>query len=106
MQLRIRARHLEPPPETLRAVERRIRLALGRHASGIERTWIALSPGREGTRCRIRARLREGEQLLSEDEAADLLDAAATAARRLALRLERRRALRSDIAGTRSSATG
>lgn len=106
MQLRIRARDLELPPETLMAVERRIRLALGRHAPGIERAWTALSPGREGARCRIRARLREGEPLVSEDEAPDLLDAATTAARRLALRLERRRALRSDIDGARSSATG
>ena len=93
MQLRIQTRHLDAPTETRVAIERTVRLALGRHAAGVERAQITLSPspvGRPASHCRIRARLRDGESLLVEDHAQDPKSAAAAAAWRLEHRMQRR----------------
>ena len=95
MQLPVHARSQDLPTEARSAIERRIRLALGRHAAGIDRAQVTLSPaqdGGNGSRCRIHVRLRRGESLAIEDHAADPHAAAAAAAWRLEHRLERRRA--------------
>ena len=94
MQLRIRARCLDVSPEIRRAIERNVRLMLGRHAVEIERTQVTLSPSepaREGNRCRIHVRLRRGERLAVEAHADDPCEAAAAAVWRLEHRLDRRR---------------
>jgi len=94
MQLRIRARHVEVPAATRAAIERKVRLALGRQAPGIERAEVTLSPSLQesaGSRCRILLRLREGESLVVEDHAEDPQSAAAVAAWRLEHRLDRKR---------------
>ncbi len=96
MQLRIRAPHLDVPPATRAAVERRVRLALSRHAPSIVMARVTLLPSDRGEswgRCRIRVRLREGESLAAQDQAEHLHEAASGAARRLEQRLERRRVL-------------
>ena len=91
MQLRIRTLRAEVPAETRTAIERRVRLALGRHAAGIDRAQVTLSPALGAStrdHCRIRVRLREGGSLAAEDEAEDLHAAVATAAWRLEHRLK------------------
>lgn len=98
MQLRIRAQHLDVPADTRLAIERKVRLALGRHAAGIDLAHITLSPspqGSPGNRCRIRVRLHQGESLAIEDCAEDLHAAAAAVAWRLQQRLDRQRAAHS-----------
>ena len=102
MQLRIQAPD-DLPAETRAAIERRFRLALGRHAAGIERAQVTLSPSVEGrlaSRCRIRVRLREGETLAVEDRAEDPSSAVAAAAWRLEHRMQRLRAAAADGALT------
>ncbi len=101
MTLRIQTKQLDVPAETRSAVERRVRLALGRHAAEIEHTQVSLRSGLNGHRCRIRIRLRRGESLAIEDRAADPSDAAAGAASRLESRLEHRRARRLSGLGRR-----
>jgi len=94
MQLRIQAPD-DLPAQTRAAIERRVRLSLGRHAAGIERAQVTLAPSLEGplaSRCRIRVRLREGETLAVEDRAEDPRSAVAAAAWRLDHRMQRRRA--------------
>jgi len=94
MQLRIQAPD-DLPAQTRAAIERRVRLALGRHAAGIERVRVTLARRLEGSlasRCRIRVRLREGETLAVEDRAEDPGSAAAAAVWRLEHRMQRHRA--------------
>lgn len=93
MQLRIQASE-DVPEETRAALERRLRLTLGRHAAGIERAHVTLFPSeqRPPARCRIRARLRGGGSLAVEDGGDDPGSATAAAAWRLELRLQRHRA--------------
>lgn len=94
MQLRIQAPD-DLSTLTRAAIERRVRLALGRHAAEIERARVTLAPSLEGplaSRCRIRVRLREGETLAVEDRAEDPRSALAAAAWRMEHRLQRRRA--------------
>lgn len=94
MQLEIRSRHPGLPRETRRAVERHLRLTLGRRAVRVERAQISLlpdpRPDQPGARlCRIRARLRDGEQIVVEDSAPEAGEAAAKAAWRLEHVLQR-----------------
>ena len=91
MQLRIQARE-DLPMATRAAVERRLRLTLGRHTAGIECAQVTLLPGegRAASRCRIRIRLRDGESVAVEDRAEDPGAAAAGAAWRLEHRIRRR----------------
>jgi len=94
MQLRIRSRHVEVPAPTRAAIERRVRLALGRQAAAIERAQVTLSLSVQesaGSRCRIRVRLREGTSLVVEEHAKDPQSAAGVAAWRLEHRLDRKR---------------
>ena len=98
MQLRVRAETEALSIDTRLAVDRKVRLALGRHAAGIGRAGVTLSGGgraRAAHRCRLRVLLRDGEDLSEEAHAEDAPSAAAAAARRLAHRLERRRAVHS-----------
>lgn len=97
MQLRIRAQNLDVPPEMRHAIERKLRLTLGRHASAIKVARITLLPaapvgGNQACRCRIRVRLRQGMSLAVEDHAEDPHAAAAAAAWQLEQRLNRQRA--------------
>ena len=101
MQLRIRAQQLEVPEATKAAIERRVRLALGRFVAGVERTQVRLFPSREAhpaTRCRIRVRLRGGQRVTVEDAAEDPSSAAAAATWRLQHRMERHRAVATERA--------
>ncbi len=95
MQLRISDRNLELPLDVRRAIERRLRLVIGRHAAGIARLHLTLSRSRspteaETSRCRIRVDLRQGTTLTVEDAAADPSAAATAAAWRLQRRLRQR----------------
>lgn len=101
MQLRIRARDLDLPPETRRGVERRLRLAVGRHVARVQVARVTLSsrpePGSaEGVFCRIHVRFRDRAKLVVEDRSEDALDAATRAAWRLEHRLDRERELRAS----------
>ena len=94
MQLRIRTRHLELSPDALRAIERRLRLALGRYVAdiGVAHVLLTTSPpvrGAAGRRGRILARLRGGERVLVEDQADGLETAIRSACWRLDHRLRR-----------------
>ena len=98
MELRIQAPHVELEPEIRERIERRVRLALGRHSARLASARVALSvePSEGGERsahCRIRLRLRRGETLEIEEGGADLLEAAAQAAWRAEHRLDRERSL-------------
>ena len=101
MQLRIRARDLDLPPETRRGVDRRLRLAVGRHVARIAVARVTLSPrpepgGADGVCCRIHVRFREGRKLVVEDLSEDALAAATRAAWRLEHRLDRDQELRAS----------
>jgi len=105
VQLRIRAYQTEISAETRAAIERKVRLALGRQAAGIELAQLTLSPGLPqslGSRCRLRVRLRRGGSLMVEDHAEDPRSAAAAVAERVEHRLERERAIRSATAPSAS----
>lgn len=93
MQIRIRAQHLDISNDARTTIERRLRLAIGRHAGGIERALVTLYPPLDGggSLCRIRLRLRGGESLAIEGQAEDAPMAADAAVWRLEHRLERRR---------------
>jgi len=73
------------PPTERRRLEQRLRLAVGRRAPDVERVEVSLmgggdEPGAAGLhRCRIRARLVTGSQLLVDELAGDA-DAAVSAA--------------------------
>ncbi len=98
MQLRIRGRHIEMTEEAREAIERKVRLALGRHSADIDRADVTVSPSeaRGSTRrCSIRVRLRQGDRLAIEDHAEDTPSAAAAAIWRLEHRLDRERFTRS-----------
>ena len=97
MQLRILDDELALPDEMRRRIERRIRLAIGRYVTGIQRARITLSGVPEGSPegyCRIDVQLRQGEDWTIEGRAPDVQSAAWDAARRLGERLDRRRASR------------
>ena len=92
MQLRIRA---QLSKNARAAIERRVRLNLGRRAAGIDRALVTLESVRNGGpvhRCRIRVRLQQGQRFTIEDHAEDPLTAAGAAALRLEHRLDRLRA--------------
>jgi ribosome-associated translation inhibitor RaiA len=96
VQLRIHARGLHMPRESRRMIELSARLAIGRHANGVDVARIHLSRrldanGRETQWCEVRARLRRGGVVSVEEAADDLHTAAKRAARRLARVLDRRR---------------
>ncbi len=100
MQLRIQFRHLEISQEAKNAIERGVRLDLGRYSAIIAEARVALSPSR---RCdfgekqsRIRIRLRNGEALLGEGCGADPKEALDAAMWRIEHRLARRRLAQSD----------
>jgi hypothetical protein len=100
VQLRIQTPN-DVSAETRAAIERKIRLALGRHTAGIDRAQVRLAPSREGrsaSRCRIRVRLRDGEVFEVEDRAEDPRSAAGAAAWRLEHRMQRRRTAATDAA--------
>lgn len=90
------------PVDTRAAIERKVRLALGRRAAGIERTQVTLfaSEGPAAVCCRIRIRLRNGERLAVEDGAEDPRAAAAAAAWRIEHRMQRLQAATADGALT------
>ncbi len=91
MQLRIGARGLDLPGETRRGIERRLRLAIGRHVARIAVARLTLSPGGStdgGARCRIHVRFRDGSKRVVEDRAPDPMAAATRALWRLEHRLE------------------
>ncbi len=91
MQIQFRAQEIELPDETRAALERRLRLTLGRHAAGIDRARVTLGPDPDGSgalRCRVRLRFRDGRVLAIEDQAADPQAALAAAAWRLEHRLD------------------
>jgi hypothetical protein len=94
MQLRIQAVRLDVPAELRLAIDRRVRLTLGRHAAGIDRVQLTLASdeGATASLCRIRARLRDGESLAVEDCAEGPKSAATAAAWRLSHRMQRRHA--------------
>jgi ribosome-associated translation inhibitor RaiA len=96
MQLRIRAYQLELSPALRSSIERRLRLAVGRHVARVGMARITLSGEGGDASCRLSVQLRDGERLEIEDRAAQPLDATASAAWRLAHRLERRRANRTE----------
>ena len=114
MQLRIRARDMEVSEGTRHAIERRVRLVLGRHAPEIDVAQVTLlraSPPHDETAncCRIRLRLRHGESVSVEGHAAGPHGAAAAAAWRLGSRLDRRSIAHRRRAGSAAphcSATG
>lgn len=94
MQIRIRVQHLDISDDARTTIERRLRLAIGRHAAGIDRALVSLQPplhGGGGSCCRIRLRLRGGDTLAFEGQAEDVRMAADAALWRLEHRLERRR---------------
>lgn len=98
MQLRFRDQGVDAPRDVRQAIERKLRLALGRHVGGIEVAQVTLSLAsplhREGAiRCRIRARLRHGDVVSVEDHANDACTAAETAAWWLGKRLGRQRSI-------------
>jgi ribosome-associated translation inhibitor RaiA len=115
MQLRIRPRRVEIPDEVRAAIDRRLRLAVGRHAAAVLRAEATFSPlaprlaaaprascaPGAATRCRIRLRLRDGATLAVDDHGPDPAAAAAAAAWRLEHRLDRPRgvAIRGRTAG-------
>jgi len=92
MQLQIRTRGIELEAGMRRQLERRIRLAAGRHASVIGVVTVtvrSLEVG--GTRCEIRVQTRSGPDLLLAEEADDPRALIARAAWRLDQRLDRAR---------------
>jgi len=96
VKLRIVDRDLDLAPTTRQELERRLRLALGRHAAGVAAARVTLAEAEPvraiaepAVRCRIRARLRRGESLVFEEQAPDARAALAAAAWRLAHRLDR-----------------
>ncbi len=101
MKLRIRLATPDSSSETRRAIERRLRLALGVQSTSIERVQLSLhESGTEGgALCRVRARLGEGEALVIEEHAEDAITAVETVAWRLAQRLRRSRMAREADAG-------
>lgn len=99
MQLRIRARDLDIPHETRLGIERRMRLATGRHVARIAVARVNLSPDRSNggnapVHCRVHVRFRMGAKLVVEDRAEDPMAAANSAAWHLEHRLDRERELR------------
>ena len=100
MQLRILA-GIELSQATRRAIERRVRLALGRAGAGIERVRITLAAGRDvesAARCRIGLQLRDGTRIAVEDAAATTMAVVSAALWRLEHRLAHAR----PLPGTRS----
>ena len=97
MEMRIQVQNLELNDDVRERVERRLRLALGRHLARIVSARITLQgePAEEatGASCRVRLRLRQGPALEVEERAGDVLSAAAEAAWRLEHRLDRERSL-------------
>ena len=94
MQLHIRTRDPEVRRERP-AIDRSVRLALGRHSPAIREVRLAFaSPvpisGSEARSCEILVRLADGSEFSARDQAPRLHTAAALAASRLARRLERR----------------
>lgn len=92
MQLRIRAGALDDRLDARHAIERGVRLALGRHAAGIEIAQVTVSPGKDGVRrnrCRIRVRFQDGEGLDVEGFGENPLAASEAAIWRLGNRLRR-----------------
>lgn len=102
MQLRVRAAPLALSADTREAIERNLRLALGRHVGGIDTVRVSLStdPSLPTSRCRVRVRLRDGERLDVEEQAADPQGAAAAAAWRIEHRVRRHHAVRVRGEGT------
>ena len=94
MQLRIRARSIDLQPETRAAIERRLRLAVGRFSPGIVKLQLTLSalPNSSeqspGNHCRIDVHLGRGKSLTIEDEGMSPQAAAAAATWRLQHRLQ------------------
>lgn len=101
MQVRIHVRGLDVPPALRHRIERRLRLALGRHAADVVAVRVTLGArpelhGAAVKSCRVRARLRDGTRLEVEDRAEDLRAAASQAFWRLAHRVARRHAARRE----------
>ena len=95
MQLRIQFRNLEIAQDAKAAIERSVRLGLGRHAAIIANAHVVLASGRgRGAvehESRIRIRLRDGDVLLGDGCDADPRKAVDDAMWRIEHRLERRR---------------
>jgi ribosome-associated translation inhibitor RaiA len=97
MEMRIQVQNLDLAQDVRERVERRLRLALGRHLARIVSTRVTLQgePGPEdtGASCRVRLRLRQGPPLEVEERGGDVLAAAGEAAWRVEHRLDRERSL-------------
>ncbi len=109
MQFRIHAPRMDLPGEARAAIERKLRLALGRHAPAIDQTRVSFGKARgtgneDRSVCRIRVRWREGETIVIEGVAEDFEAAAHLAAWRLEHRLGSPRASRGAHALHRSRA--
>ncbi len=93
MRLRIRQRDLDLAPDVRAQVERRVRLAVGRHGAGVSQAEILLCPSpTAGCHCQIDLQLEDGDTVRVEDRG-ETAQAATTSA---AWRLQRRLTLRLD----------
>ncbi|MEM7413076.1 MAG: HPF/RaiA family ribosome-associated protein [Myxococcota bacterium] len=95
MQLRILSQGVALESETRRAVERQVRLVVGRFAAIVARVQITMGPSRDDPehgahRCRIRVDLGHGEILSFVADDPDPVAAAAGAAWRIQRRLRQR----------------
>jgi ribosome-associated translation inhibitor RaiA len=96
MQVRILSRNGDLTRDMRRAIERQVRLIVGRHAAAVVRLQLKLreneddSPG-GSHRCQIQVDLGHGESLSSVEDAVDPVAAAAGAAWRIHRRLRQRR---------------
>lgn len=96
MQMQLQVKDVTLDKSTRRSIERRVRLAVGRHLASISKARVTLSPanvvhGSRTKRCEIHLQLREGQDLRSEDHDEDASAAALRAAHRLGQRLDRRK---------------
>ncbi len=93
MRLKIRHRDLDLAPDVRSRVERRVRLAVGRHGAGVNQAEILLFPSpSQGCHCQIELQLEGGDKVSVEDRG-ETPQAATTSA---AWRLQRRLTLRQN----------
>ena len=95
MQLRVHSQEDELEGQNRRAIERKVRLVVGRFAAGVERVQVTLGRSDDESirgphRCRIHVVLEEGDTLTCFADDADPDDAVANAAWRVQRRLRQR----------------
>ncbi len=108
MQVRIQTNDVPMIERSRRAVDRAVRLGIGRYGATVDALNVVLSrsPGLSGdplTRCRLRARLRNGDQIEIDSHASDPVEAARRAAVRFEARMDRSRLNQRDLAANQRS---